>query len=153
MVAKSQARRQSRGGADMARRSAALAALTLAGPLAGLLAAGSCVPPPGTAAAATAPRVDLAQGWSQRQRDDWYEGAQGSRLVPYAWAKALEVAGGTDRFFSLGRIVAYRYLPPEPTSRTGLPVGFALDDSSDARLAHTNLRWFAGQGSREKCWE
>ena len=114
-----------------------------------------CVKPPATQSAAesavvTPVRVDLKQGWSQTQRDWWYEGTQGSRLMPATWSKALEAPDSTEPFFSPARVAAYRYLPPEATSRTGLPVGFAYEDSDDTHLTHTNLRWYAGQGSKEK---
>src|SRR5205085_12267839 len=67
---------------------------------------------------------DLGQGWSQADRDLWYEQTQGSRLLPYSWAKALEVAGGTELFFSPSHMANYGYLPPEPSSLTRMPVGF-----------------------------
>ena len=112
--------------------------------------AGSCVDRPEATAIAAPARADLQQGWNQKQRDWWYEGTQGSRLLPAAWARALEAPTGTEPFFARARMAAYRYLPPEPTSRTGLPIGFALDDSDDTHLTHTNLRWVTGQGPREK---
>lgn len=126
-----------------ARRAALLLAAIIIG------GAGSCVSGPPRTESASA-RVDLQQGWNQKQRDWWYEGTQGSRLIPYAWAKALEAADGSGKYFTTERFAAYGYLPPEPTSHTGLPVGFVLDDSDDAKLTHTNLRWYAGQGTKEK---
>ena len=47
---------------------------------------------------------DLGQGWAQADRDYWYEQTQGSRLIPYAWAKALETADGSGIFFSTANI-------------------------------------------------
>lgn len=63
-------------------------------------------PPPVVAGA------DLGQGWDQGQRDGWYEGTQGSRLLPWTWAMALETTDDAGRFFDVANIVKYRFLPP-----------------------------------------
>lgn len=94
-------------------------------------------------------RTDLGQGWSQADRDYWYEQTQGSRLLPYRWAVALETAAGQAPFFAPANITRYGYLPPEATSRSKLPVGFAIDDQKDDGFRNTALRWYAGQGNRE----
>src|SRR5947209_1824986 len=93
-----------------------------------LLLLGACV------ASSIAKPVDLGQGWSQADRDQWYEQTQGSRLLPYRWAMALEVANGTERFFSSSHMQRYGYLPPEASSLSGLPVGFAIDQQDDSRF-------------------
>ena len=93
---------------------------------------------------------DLGQGWDQERRDGWYEGTQGSRLLPWKWAMALETSDDTGRFFDVANIVRYRFLPPEPTSKTKMPVGFARDDTVDENLRRTKLRWYAGQGANER---
>ncbi|PWQ92056.1 hypothetical protein [Leucothrix pacifica] len=30
----------------------------------------------------------LEQGWSEKDRHEWYRGTQGSRLIPYSWFRA-----------------------------------------------------------------
>ena len=115
----------------------------LAGLLLGLPS--GCGTMPGPSAAGS----DLGQGWDQARRDGWYEGTQGSRLVPWSWAEALEAAVGTEPFFAAANMERLRFLPPEPTSRTGMPVGFVKDDTEDSDLRRTRLRWFAGQDAKQ----
>ena len=105
------------------------------------LSCGTGTEPPATGA-------DLGQGWDQARRDAWYEATQGSRLLPWSWATALE-AGGGGRFFDPANLTRLRFLPPEPTSHTGMAVGFVKDDGSDAGLRRTRLRWYAGQSEKE----
>ncbi len=102
----------------------------------------------GTGGEPAAAGADLGQGWDQARRDAWYEATQGSRLLPWSWAAALEADNG-GRFFDPVNLTRLRFLPPEPTSRTGMAVGFVKDDGSDAGLRRTRLRWYAGQGSDE----
>lgn len=94
--------------------------------------------------------ADLGQGWSQADRDTWYEQTQGSRLVPYWWSQALETADGQTLFFSTENMVRYGYLPPEATSKSKLPVGFAIDKQVDDGFVNSALRWYVGQGNQEQ---
>lgn len=109
---------------------------------------GACKPKPAETPPAT-PVVGLDQGWSAANRKAWYEGTQGSRLLPLAWANALETAEGETRFFSPQHMATFGYLPPEADATRPLPVGFVADDHDDAQLGRTKLRWFEGQGTRE----
>jgi hypothetical protein len=93
---------------------------------------------------------DLGQGWSQADRDYWYEQTQGSRLLPYRWAVALETAAGQGRFFDAGNMTRYGYLPAEATSKSGLPVGFAIDKQKDDGFRNSALRWYAGQDNQQE---
>ena len=89
--------------------------------------------------------VDLDQGWSKDDQNRWYGASQGSRLIPLAWLQALEQPGGAQPFLADDHIAKFRYLP-----RPGqLPVGFAVDQSDDSKYAG-QLRWKAGQGSKEQ---
>lgn len=99
----------------------------------------------------TSGQDDLGQGWSQTDRDIWYEQTQGSRLIPYSWAKALEVASGTEKFFGDANMARFGYLPPEASSKSKLPVGFAIDDQKegDERLVKSKLRWYSWQEDKE----
>lgn len=92
---------------------------------------------------------DLGQGWSQADRNLWYEQTQGSRLLPYRWALALEVANGTQRFFSDQTMVGFGYLPAETTSLSKLPLGFAIDKQKDDGFLNSGFKWYAGQGGSE----
>ena len=87
------------------------------------------------------------QGWSSRDREFWYHGTQGSRLIPYDWALALEQAGSTRPFMDDAHIASFGYLPARQASGKPLPIGFALDRGPDAELGVTRLRWYAGQGA------
>jgi hypothetical protein len=78
----------------------------------------------GTAAATPAAGpVYLSQGssWTPAARADFYTRDQGSRLIPYAWAKALKAPDGAP--FLADGLKRYGYLP-NPANPNGLPVGF-----------------------------
>lgn len=88
-----------------------------------------------------------AQGWSSQDRELWYHISQGSRLVPYDWALALEQKDSTTPFLDDDHIAGFGYLPARQRSGKPLPVGFALDRGPDTELTVTKLRWFEGQGA------
>ena len=92
---------------------------------------------------------NLVQGWSTADRTAWYQGTQGSRLMPAAWARALERADSQELFFTDSNLVQFRFLPL-PGSAAGLPIGFALDDSDARELSYTNLTWYEGQPANER---
>ena len=88
----------------------------------------------GSLAAAPDPKQgDVAhpQGWSDDLRDAFYFTPQGSHLVPYDWAVALEVADGERLFFAPENIRKFGYLqaPSPESSRNpdGLPIGFVRE--------------------------
>lgn len=91
----------------------------------------------------------LDQGWSAADQKAWYEATQGSRLIPMAWADALETADTETKFFSPANMTRFGYLPPMPDATRQLPIGFVADDSDDTDLKRTKLRWFGEQTSRE----
>jgi hypothetical protein len=93
---------------------------------------------------------DLVQGWTAQQRSDWYEGTQGSRLMPWSWMKALEQKDSDRPFLEDAHLASFRFLPRTTSYKQRLPVGFALDQRDDRGLSYTRLRWFEGQGSKEK---
>ncbi len=105
------------------------------------LAASSCRTLPDTPS-------DLVQGWNERQRSSWYQATQGSRLMPLAWARALEKADSQDLFFTDANLARFRFLPL-PGSVAGLPIGFAIDRNDARRLSYTNLTWYRRQPARE----
>lgn len=65
-------------------------------------------------------RLDQGAEWTQ-VRGDFYSRDQGSRLIPFAWIKALKRPDG--RPFLEDGLARYGYLP-NPDSEVGLPVGF-----------------------------
>ena len=83
----------------------------------------------GTAAAAV---TYAAQGWSPADRNTFYTTSQGSRMMPYAWFKALRRLD-VDQPFAADKLQRYGYLPndPSPVSNPeGLPVGFVIDGTA-----------------------
>lgn len=89
------------------------------------------------------------QGWSASEQQAWYGATQGSRLIPLAWAKALEGPGDTRPFFASANLEGFGFIRREPAAGHGLPVGFSVDDSDDDKLKVTRLRWYEGQGGGE----
>jgi hypothetical protein len=94
-------------------------------------------------------RVDSeGQNWTWEQRQKWYIGSQGSRLIPERWFRSLEAPGRTDLFLSKPFFDRFNYLDPVDGG-LGLPLGFARDKQDDDDLYRTRLGWFAGQSDEE----
>lgn len=87
-----------------------------------------------------------AQNWTAEERDRWYRGSQGSRLIPERWLLALEAPDSEQMFLSDGYFGQFNYLQ---TPGSPLPLGFARDVQDDSALYRTRLRWFAGQSASE----
>jgi hypothetical protein len=92
---------------------------------------------------------ELDQGWSSKERDDWYGATQGSRLIPLDWLKALEQADSNLPFMQPDHIAKFRYLARKTSAGDQLAVGFTVDRGPDKKLERTGLRWKAGQGETE----
>ena len=75
--------------------------------------------------------VDQGPAWDVSSRTDFYTRDQGSRLIPFAWLKALKRADGVS-FLSDG-LARYGYLPG-PESSIGLPVGFHATGPTGAKV-------------------
>lgn len=75
----------------------------------------------GVAAAAGPVYLHQGSSWTPSARADFYTRDQGSRLIPYAWAKALKAPDGAP--FLADGLARYGYLP-NPANANGLPVGF-----------------------------
>jgi hypothetical protein len=75
--------------------------------------------------------VDLDQGWDRNTSEEFWFTSQGSRLMPYSWFLALEVAdpSSTALFHAGPNMERYGYIsvPPSPRNMDGLPIGFAKD--------------------------
>lgn len=73
--------------------------------------------------------IHLDQGWTWRQRKSWYSLSQGSRLLPAAWMRALEVEQGQAKFLSPANMSRLGFLPGRRSS--DLPIGFVVDSSTE----------------------
>lgn len=76
--------------------------------------------------------IDLGQGWSEAVRQQFYFTPQGSRLVPYDWALALERHDSNEAFFSTAHIerIGYVPAPSSPLNPDALPIGFVKDSGA-----------------------
>ncbi|HYJ83876.1 MAG TPA: di-heme-cytochrome C peroxidase [Allosphingosinicella sp.] len=88
-------------------------------------------------AAAAAGPVFLHQGssWTPAARADFYTRDQGSRLIPYAWAKALKAPDGAP--FLADGLARYGYLP-NPANVNRLPVGFMTGETGGRQYLAMN---------------
>jgi hypothetical protein len=93
--------------------------------------------------------VAIDQGWSTKQKVEWYTLTQGSRLLPLTWFRALEQPGSTKPFLDRAYIESFRYLPHASAGAGRLPIGFTIDSQDDTGLGITQLRWKENQSSRE----
>src|SRR5688500_16458001 len=89
------------------------------------------------ASAPAAAPVYLHQGsaWTPAARADFYTRDQGSRLIPYAWAKALKTPGGAP-FLGDG-LARYGYLA-NAANPNGLPVGFMTGETGGRQYLAMN---------------
>ena len=79
--------------------------------------------------------VNLDQNWSADTQQAFYFTAQGSRILPYAWYLALELANGQTLFRDDANMAALRYLPSKKSTWNpdGLAVGFVKDIDSRSK--------------------
>ena len=97
-----------------------------------------------------------SQGWTAKQQSDWYEGTQGSRLMPWTWMQALEQAKSAQPFLADDHMASFRFLPRTTSTNLRLPIGFALDRQASAGFALTGFTWYEGQnvtdGKKAEPW-
>lgn len=62
--------------------------------------------------------------WNEAAWNAFYSESQGSRLIPYAWIKALKQANGQS--FLADGLARYGYLPNPASPTPGLPAGFVV---------------------------
>ena len=101
----------------------------------------------GTTAAAV---TYAAQGWSPADRNTFYTTSQGSRMMPYAWFKALRRLD-VDQPFAADKLQRYGYLPndPSPVSNPeGLPVGFVIDGDRGVGIPRHDMRGLSHRTTR-----
>lgn len=93
--------------------------------------------------------LEIDQGWTSAQKQQWYTLSQGSRLIPLAWLKALEQSDSQAPLLARGHTERFRYLADPSPEPAPLPVGFAIDTQSDQKFSVTKLRWKQGQSDKE----
>lgn len=73
--------------------------------------------------------VNLEQGWSEAQQQEFWFTSQGSQIVPYDWFLALEQEKSEELIRSNENLDRLRFMVEKPSSANpdGLPVGFAKD--------------------------
>ena len=87
--------------------------------------------------------INLDQGWTHEQSQEFWFTPQGSHLMPYSWFLALEVSdpSGQTLFHDRSNMDRFGYIwvPPSPKNPDGLPIGFTKDvaSSGDAYLGLT----------------
>ncbi|HTO81800.1 MAG TPA: di-heme-cytochrome C peroxidase [Methylomirabilota bacterium] len=103
-----------------------------------------------TPAGTTDPAVTYAsQGWSDADREVFYGTSQGSRLMPYAWFRALRRLDA-DEPFAADQLQRYGYLRNDnPNNVAGLPVGFVVEKAS-GELGMTCAACHTGQLEYQK---
>ena len=97
--------------------------------------------------------ADAVQGWVDEQRIAWYQGTQGSRLIPKPWFDALEQADSETPFASMDNLTRFGFLSPPAHHDSNLPIGFTVDRQADDKLNVTRLRWYPDQPSQEESAE
>ena len=75
------------------------------------------------------PVIYLDQGWTQQQRQTFYETPQGSYLIPLKWYLSLEQPDDDKLFSRRNHIEKFNYLIMTETDGNviGLPLGFAIE--------------------------
>src|SRR5215470_7495227 len=115
-----------------------------------LSCAGSALLPAPTAAQTSSDRsvIYLNQGWSQDDREWYYNFSQGSAILSYDIFLNLEVAGGQELFRSDANSVRYGLIPGAPNriNPDGLPIGI-----SKTTMATTIGDWSAGDYAGPTC--
>ena len=95
------------------------------------------------------PYLTLEQGWSEAIQEKFWFTSQGSRLIPYSWFLALEVADSEQLFRDDSHMKGYGYIPfPQfDLNPDALPVGFVRGGASEnnewlgltCAACHTNI--------------
>jgi len=97
--------------------------------------------------AAAAPAQHLEQNWSEDDRQWFYTTPQGSKLIPYSWAFALQRADSDALWIE--NLERFGFLPNGKSAQNpdGLPVGVVRDDvhlGLTCAACHTNSVEYRG---------
>ena len=86
------------------------------------------------APAAGAPPAELAQGWTATDRLQWWNGPQGSLIMPYDWFLRLERADAPGLFAAPDHLAGYGFLASAPSELNpdSLPIGLSRETGPDA---------------------
>jgi hypothetical protein len=93
----------------------------------------------------------LSQNWTEADATRFYNIAQGSQIIPYAWFLHLEQADSENSFRASDHIRALGYLPrkpSQPSNPDGLPIGFVKDGyhlGMTCAACHTDQINFKGE--------
>jgi len=91
---------------------------------------------PAAAQSSGEPVIYLDQGWSQADRETYYQISQGSQVMEYDIFLNLEVAGGQELFRSDANSERFGLIPQAPNPRTnpdGLPIGLTKTVVTEGR--------------------
>jgi mono/diheme cytochrome c family protein len=103
-----------------------------------ILVLGFCRPASAAAQSAVEAPVYLDQGWSQADREMFYQTSQGSRTISYDMFLNLEVADGRELFRSNQNSERYGLITQSANQRTnpdGLPIGITKTLITEGRWA------------------
>ena len=85
--------------------------------------------------AGAAPLDEIPQGWSAAERAQWWNGPQGSLIMPYDWFLKLERADAPGLFAAPEHLAGYGFLPSAAgeLNPDTLPIGLSREtDRADA---------------------
>jgi hypothetical protein len=88
----------------------------------------------------TCDSINLDQGWTPEVSEKFWFTSQGSRMMPYPWFMALEVADPTSQmlFANPSNMNRYGFIPAPASAmnKDGLPIGFTKDvgDANDSYI-------------------
>ncbi len=86
--------------------------------------------------AQTAATIDLQQGWTPQQKEQFWFTPQGSLLLPYPWFVSVKQADSDTRYFrEPANMTRLGYLPRDKSTMNpgALPIGFAYDSDRDGK--------------------
>lgn len=99
----------------------------------------------------------LDQNWSEDARQKFYWTPQGSHLMPYNWAKAMENADNQQAFMTSQNLARFGFIPQAKSAKNpdGLPIGFTKDGTvsnpqfgMNCAACHTSEVYFKNRAIR-----
>ncbi len=88
--------------------------------------------------------IYLDQGWTDKEREEFYFSPQGSQLIPYEWFLELETKAGHTRFRDNSNLDRLRFVtraPSDDWNPDGLPVGFVQDTDIDPTQTSSKIAY------------
>ena len=99
----------------------------------------------------------LNQNWNESARQAFYWTPQGSHLMPYNWAKAMENADNQQAFLTSPNLARFGFIPQAKSAVNpdGLPIGFTKDGTvaspqlgMNCAACHTSEVYFKNRAIR-----